>query len=100
MCRGCNLPGHGTITGRYYGDGGPPPPEPPHPIIGTITVTNMDTLAVYRPREDSRGYFTITVPRGTYEVVARSRDIAGPIIRTVTVAAGNTVDADLGIHAP
>jgi hypothetical protein len=98
MCRGCNLPRFGTITGRYYADGGPPPPGPAQPIIGTIAVTNDVSRQTYRPREDSRGHFKVDVPAGTYKVVARSRDIAGPMTKTVTVIAGQTVDADLGIH--
>ena len=88
---------YGAITGRYYAEGGPPPPEPPRPIMGTITVTNVATHEVFRPREDSGGYFRQSVPPGTYEVAARSRDIAEPMTRTVTVPSGETVSADLVI---
>jgi hypothetical protein len=95
-CHGCRP--IGTITGRYYADGGPFPPEPPHAIPGTITVTNVATREFWLPGEDARGYFSLAVPPGTYEVVGRSRDIASPTKRTATVAAGKTVNADLGIH--
>jgi len=108
MCRGCNLPRpYGTITGRYYTDGGPPPPpgatptQSAHPIIGTITVTNAESHKMYRPRQDSHGYFTLIVPIGTYSVMAESRGgAAAAMTDTVTVTAGKTANADLGIHMP
>jgi hypothetical protein len=91
---------YGTITGRYYADGGPPPLgyQPPRPITGTITVTNARSHQIYRPRQDSGGYFTLVVPVGTYEVAARSDNITGAMTKILTVTAGKTVDADLGIH--
>lgn len=90
----------GTITGRYYADGGPIPLgyQPARPIVGTITVTNAQSHQVYRARQDSGGYFTVVVPVGTYEVVARSGNIAGAMTKIVTVRADKTADADLGIH--
>jgi hypothetical protein len=96
----------GTITGRYYSDGGPPPPHPvivppSHPIIGTITVANVESHETYRPREDARGYFSLVVPVGTYGVTAEPRGGLAPTMTdTVTVMQGKTVDADLGIHFP
>ena len=90
---------YGTITGRYYADGGPPPlGYTSRPIPGTITVTNVRSHQTYRPRENSGGYFTLNVPVGTYEVAARSRNIAGAMTKIVTVPTGQAVDADLGIH--
>ena len=92
--------GYGTIAGRYYADGGPPPLgyQPPRPIIGTVTVTDVRSHQIYRPRQNAGGYFTLAVPAGTYEVSAWSGNITGAMTKTVTVTAGKTVDADLGIH--
>jgi hypothetical protein len=97
---------YGTITGRYYEDGGalPPPPAtvpPPRPIIGTIIVTNTESHETYWPRQDARGYFIVEVPAGTYNVTADSRrgDFAA-MTDTVTVTGNQTVNADLGIHVP
>jgi hypothetical protein len=63
---------YGTITGRYYADGGPYPPQPPHAIAGTITATSAGPRKTYPAREDADGRFTLAVPVGTYTVVARS----------------------------
>jgi hypothetical protein len=95
----------GTITGRYYSDGGPLPASgvvpPAHPIIGTITVTNTDSHEAYTPRQNSGGYFTLTVPVGTYGVMAESRGGVAPAMTdTVTVTPQKTANADLGIHVP
>jgi hypothetical protein len=95
----------GRITGRYYSDGGPPPPPgtgvTAHPIIGTITVTNTESHERYTPRQDSSGYFTLTVPAGTYGVTAESHGGVAPAMTdTVTVTPDKTVNADLGIHFP
>jgi hypothetical protein len=90
---------YGTITGRYYADGGPPPlGYTARPILGTITVTDVRSQRTYWPAENSGGYFTLIVPAGTYEVAARSHNIAGAITKIVTVTTGQAVDADLGIH--
>ena len=102
ICNGCR---YGTITGRYYSDGGPPPPPPrkpqSHPIAGTITVTNAESHKTYTPRQDSRGYFTLVVPVGTYGVMAESHGGVAPAMTdAVTVTADKTVNADLGIHVP
>ena len=91
---------YGTIAGRYYSDGGPPPPSGPTPIAGTITVSNAESHKTYRPRQDSRGYFTLVVPVGTYGVMAKSSSVAEAMTTTVTVTPGKTVNADLGIHMP
>ncbi len=91
---------YGTITGRYYADGGPPPLgyQPARPIAGTVSVTNAESHKTFRPRQDSGGYFTVVVPVGTYAVAARSPTFADAITKIVTVTADETVDADLGIH--
>jgi hypothetical protein len=93
---------YGTITGRYYADGGPPPlgSLPPHGLAGKITATNVQSRRAFHPREDARGYFTVVVPVGTYEVVASPSDDVGPMTTrvTVTVSTGNLVHADPGIH--
>jgi hypothetical protein len=94
---------YGTITGRYYSDGGPPPlsgPPPVTPIAGDITVSNAESHTTYHPRQDSRGYFKVVVPVGTYGVMAESSGVAEAMTTTVTVTPGKTVDADLGIHTP
>ena len=103
MCRGCNLPRpEGTITGRYYADGGPPPLGylPPRGLSGKITVTNVQSLTTFHPREDARGYFTVVVPIGIYDVVGSPDDAVGPMTARarVTVTTGKPVHADLGIH--
>jgi hypothetical protein len=64
-------------------------------------VTNTESHETYTPRQDSRGYFTLTVPAGTYGVMAESRDgVAPAMTETVTVTPDQTVNADLGIHFP
>jgi hypothetical protein len=97
---------YGTITGRYYEDGGalrPPPATvpPPRPIIGAITVTNTESHETYRPRQDALGYFIVEVPAGTYGVMAESpRGDFAAMTDTVTVTGNQTVNADLGINVP
>jgi hypothetical protein len=90
--------GYGTINGRYYADGGPPPPQPAHGIVGTITATDRKTRKTFPARSDARGDFTVAVPVGSYEVVARAPGISFPMTKSVTVTAGRTVDVDLAIH--
>jgi hypothetical protein len=93
---------YGTITGRYYADGGPPPLgyQPARPIHGTITVSSAQSHRTYHPRENAGGYFTLVVPVGTYEVTGSTGSAPNAMDAhvTVTVRTGEKVDADLGIH--
>jgi hypothetical protein len=89
----------GTITGRYYAEGGPQGvANGPHPIAGTITVTNTLTNTVYHATENRGGYFRLTVPVGSYQLVARAPTIAFPLTKNAAVTPTAIVNVDLGIH--
>ena len=104
LCHGPTgtCPSFGTITGRYYADGGPLPlgVEPPRGLAGKITMTNLRSHEVFHPRENPRGYFSMVVPVGRYEVVASPGDAVGPMTTRVrvTVIRGKPAQGDLGIH--
>jgi hypothetical protein len=91
----------GMITGRFYAAGGPDGVNlDPHPIIGTITVTNTETHVVYHANENGGGYFRVAVPVGSYQVVARAPTIAGSMSKNLAVTSATVVNADLGILRP
>ena len=100
--RGTQVSTLGDVRGRMYADGGPPPPQPATAVLGRIDIELAGTSRVVaRPHQDTRGYFHVALPPGTYEVLGRPAGhfaSATPMIREVVVRAGQVSQVDLGIH--
>ena len=74
-------------------------PCPPAPWIGTVRATAEDGT-VYEDETDEEGRYAISLPPGTYEVVALAGGDGGPTFgepQTVPVAEGQPLHLDLSV---